>query len=230
MGEVMASWIWTFLCAFSVAAAVMGLLCWLLWRYREDKPSRAEQEAYHEAKARAEMGVTAEDDNPRTYAEIAARCTTPAAVSHALSVRPGPAHIDLPADLKSSHTTAADGNVFTDLGFPAQEAKALLADADARCLAASVAQSKTAGLQALPKVLLPMSDSEMEALSAFEWLEREANLPDSIKTFFWNKLERAADVVLPEVERESLRGCTDVSLYRAAFDVHFARRRANETT
>ena len=85
-------------------------------------------------------------------------------------------------------------------------------------------------LQALSKVLLPLTDSEMQALSAFEWLEREANLPDSIKTFFWNNLERAADAVLPATERQSLRGCVDVSLYRAAFNIHFARRRANETT
>lgn len=39
---------------------------------------------------------------------------------------------DPPDDLKSSHTTAADGNVFADLGFTPKEAKALLADADAR--------------------------------------------------------------------------------------------------
>lgn len=85
-------------------------------------------------------------------------------------------------------------------------------------------------LQALSKVLMPMSDSEAEALGAFEWLEREANLPDSIKTFFWVKLEQAVDAVLPAVERESLRGCVDVSLYRAAFNEHFARRRGNEAT
>jgi len=35
-------------------------------------------------------------------------------------------------DLKSSHVTAAEGNVFADLGFSAKESKALLADADAR--------------------------------------------------------------------------------------------------
>lgn len=50
-----------------------------------------------------------------------------------MTVNPG-----LPGDLKSSHTTAADGNVFADLGFPPQEAKALLANADARCPAWSL--------------------------------------------------------------------------------------------
>ena len=30
------------------------------------------------------------------------------------------------------HVTPADGNVFVDLGFPAEEAKALLAEADER--------------------------------------------------------------------------------------------------
>ena len=38
----------------------------------------------------------------------------------------------LDTDLKSRHVTPADGNVFADLGFPPKEAKALLADADAR--------------------------------------------------------------------------------------------------
>ena len=80
--------------------------------------------------------------------------------------------------------------------------------------------------QALPKMLLPLSDAEAEALAALEWLERDANLPASIETFFWDKLERAADAVLPEDEREPLRGCADVSVYRAAFNEHFARRRA----
>ena len=35
-------------------------------------------------------------------------------------------------DLKSRHVTAADGNVFADLGFSPKQAKALLKDADAR--------------------------------------------------------------------------------------------------
>lgn len=35
-------------------------------------------------------------------------------------------------DLRSGHLTPADGNVFSDLGFPAEEAAALLAEADAR--------------------------------------------------------------------------------------------------
>lgn len=35
-------------------------------------------------------------------------------------------------DLKSRHVTAADGNVFADLGFSPKEAKALLKNADAR--------------------------------------------------------------------------------------------------
>lgn len=81
-------------------------------------------------------------------------------------------------------------------------------------------------MQALAKLLLPLSDSESEALAAFEWLEREANLPASIENFFWGKLERASDATLPEAEREALRGRRDVGLYRAAFNEHFARRRA----
>ena len=36
------------------------------------------------------------------------------------------------ADLNSRHITPADGNVFADLGFSPKQAKALLADADAR--------------------------------------------------------------------------------------------------
>jgi hypothetical protein len=82
-----------------------------------------------------------------------------------------------------------------------------------------------ADLQALAKVLLPLSEGESEALAALEWLERETNLPVSINTFFWGRLERAADATLPETEREALRGCCDVGLYRAAFNEHFARRR-----
>ena len=34
-------------------------------------------------------------------------------------------------ELTSGHVTSADGNVFADLGFPAEEAAALLAEADA---------------------------------------------------------------------------------------------------
>lgn len=83
-----------------------------------------------------------------------------------------------------------------------------------------------ADLQALAKMLLPLSEAEAEALAALDWLERDANLPDSIRAFLWDKLERAADAVLPEAERERLRGRDDSSLYRAAFNEHFARRRA----
>ncbi|MSQ69752.1 MAG: XRE family transcriptional regulator [Betaproteobacteria bacterium] len=36
------------------------------------------------------------------------------------------------SDLKRSHLTPADGNVFADLGFSPEEAKALLRDADTR--------------------------------------------------------------------------------------------------
>lgn len=35
-------------------------------------------------------------------------------------------------DLKSCHITPAGGNVFADLGFPPEQAEAMLADADAR--------------------------------------------------------------------------------------------------
>lgn len=40
------------------------------------------------------------------------------------------AHQDV--DLKSRHVTAADGNVFADLGFSPKQARTLLEDADAR--------------------------------------------------------------------------------------------------
>ncbi len=83
-----------------------------------------------------------------------------------------------------------------------------------------------ADLQALAKMLLPLSEAEAEALAALDWLERDANLPDSIKAYFWDKLERAAEAVLPVAEREPLGGRADVSLYRTAFNQHFARRRA----
>lgn len=74
--------------------------------------------------------------------------------------------------------------------------------------------------------MLPLSDSEGEALNALDWLGREAKLPASIETYFWDKLQRASDVVLSEAEREPLLGHADVSLYRTAFNNHFARRRA----
>lgn len=69
-----------------------------------------------------------------------------------------------------------------------------------------------ANLDALSRLLMPLTDGESQALGALEWLERDANLPNSIKAFFWDKLERAADVVLAEAEREPLRNCADVSL------------------
>lgn len=58
----------TFLLAFSVAAAAMGLLCWQLWRHREDKPSREEQEAYQTAKMKAELGIF--DEQAMTVADL----------------------------------------------------------------------------------------------------------------------------------------------------------------
>jgi hypothetical protein len=71
---------------------------------------------------------------------------------------------------------------------------------------------------------MPLTESEAEALGALEWLEREQNLPESIRTFFMAKLERAVDAVLPRAEREALTGCSDVRRFRAALGDHFARR------
>lgn len=81
-----------------------------------------------------------------------------------------------------------------------------------------------ANLRALSKVLMPLTDSEADAIGALEWLEREQNLPESIRAFFMAKLERAIDAVLRPAEREALSGCSDVSRVRAALDEHFARR------
>ena len=81
-------------------------------------------------------------------------------------------------------------------------------------------------LAELAKIMLAMSEGEMKAVVALDWLEQDTNLPDSIRKFFWAKLERAADAVLPTSESEPLRGCGDVTRYRVAFDAHFARRSA----
>jgi hypothetical protein len=82
-----------------------------------------------------------------------------------------------------------------------------------------------ANLRALSKVLLPLTDGEADALGALEWIEREQNLPESIRAFFMAKLERAVGVVLPAAEREALRNCADVSRFRAALGDHFEGRR-----
>lgn len=81
-----------------------------------------------------------------------------------------------------------------------------------------------ANLRALSRVLLPLTDGEADAIGALEWLEREQNLPESIRAFFMAKLERAADAVLPPAQREALKGCSDVSRFRAALGDHFERR------
>ncbi len=71
-----------------------------------------------------------------------------------------------------------------------------------------------------------MTDGERRVLNSLDWLERDADLPDSIRSYFSGGLETAACVVLPAEQHEPSRGCADVSLYRAAFDMHSARRRA----
>lgn len=81
-----------------------------------------------------------------------------------------------------------------------------------------------ANLRALSKVLLPLTDGEAEALGALEWLEREQNLPDSLRAFFMAKLERAVDAVLPSAQLEALKVCSDVSRFRAALGDHFEKR------
>lgn len=81
-----------------------------------------------------------------------------------------------------------------------------------------------ANLRALSRVLLPLTDGEADAIGALEWLEREQNLPESIRTLFMAKLERAADAVLPPAQRETLKGCSDVTRFRAALGDHFERR------
>lgn len=53
----------------------------------------------------------------------------------------------------SSHVTAADGNVFTDLGFHPDQAAALLADADERMFKADYARMQHPVFAALSKAL-----------------------------------------------------------------------------
>lgn len=54
-------------------------------------------------------------------------------------------------DLKSAHLTPADGNVFADLGFSSEQAKAMLADADARIAKFSKLKQEAATLPARVK-------------------------------------------------------------------------------
>ncbi len=51
-------------------------------------------------------------------------------------------------DLKSTHITPADGNVFADLGFSPKRAKAMLAEADARIARFRKLKQKTGKLTA----------------------------------------------------------------------------------
>ncbi|MES1264336.1 MAG: BPSL0761 family protein [Variovorax sp.] len=133
-------------------------------------------------------------------------------------------------DLGSVRVTAAEGDVFADLGFPNEEAEDLLAEADGQSPAQSLHKGMEAGVRALPKGLLPMTDDEMQAMSAVDWLERDVDLPDSIRAYFWDSLERLADSLLLEAEGAPLRAKGDVRLYRDALLLHFARRRADEAT
>lgn len=80
-------------------------------------------------------------------------------------------------------------------------------------------------LRALSKVLLPLTDGEAQALGALEWLERDQNLPESIRASFMATLERAVGAVLPPAERGALQNCADVSRFRAALGDHFEGRR-----
>ena len=132
-------------------------------------------------------------------------------------------------DLGGSRVTASDGGVFADLEIPNEETEALLADADGRSPAPSLHKGMEAGVRALPKGLLPMTDDEMRAMSALDWLERDADLPDSVRAYFWDRLERSAGSFLSEAEGAPL-GEKRVRWYREALLLHFARRRADEAT
>jgi hypothetical protein len=75
-----------------------------------------------------------------------------------------------------------------------------------------------------------MTDDEMQAMSALDWLERDADLAASVKAYFWDRLERSAGSVLPEAEGAPLGAKGDVRWYREALLLHFARRGADEAT
>lgn len=74
------------------------------------------------------------------------------------------AHPD--ADLKSSHTTPANGNVFTDLGFSPKQAEAMLADADAR-----IAKSQKLKRDAAIAIAQWMQAEKLTQVAASEILE-----------------------------------------------------------
>jgi hypothetical protein len=71
-------------------------------------------------------------------------------------------------------------------------------------------------LQHLPKFLRPMSEAEARVLGALDWLEKEG-LPPSIRQYFIDAVETVLKGVVPSSDWPSLRGCGDVTKYRAAY-------------
>ncbi len=72
----------------------------------------------------------------------------------------------LHADLKNSHITPAGGNVFADLGFSPKQAKAMLADADAR-----IAKSLKLKQDAAMAIAQWMQSEKLTQVAASEILE-----------------------------------------------------------
>ena len=75
-------------------------------------------------------------------------------------------HLTGEDDLASSHITPAGGNVFADLGFPPQQAKAMLEDADAR-----IAKSQKLKSDAAAAIAQWMQSEKLTQMAASEILE-----------------------------------------------------------
>ena len=72
-------------------------------------------------------------------------------------------------------------------------------------------------LQALAKLIRPVSEAEARLLGALDWLEREEHLPLAIQQYFIDAIETVLATVVPAGEWASLRGCGDAVKYRAAY-------------
>ncbi len=70
------------------------------------------------------------------------------------------------SDLKSSHITPADGNVFADLGFSPKQAKAMLREADAR-----IAKSQKLKRDAAIAIAQWMQSEKLTQVAASEILD-----------------------------------------------------------
>jgi predicted XRE-type DNA-binding protein len=91
----------------------------------------------------------------------------------------------LHTDLKSSHITPAGGNVFADLGFSPKQAKAMLADADAR-----IAQSQKLKQDA--------------ALAIAQWMQSEKLTQVAASAILEVSRPRVSDLVNAKLGRFSL--------------------------